>query len=187
MKKLFIAALMMVSSVASFAQHSVGSVSIQPKVGGTLTTFAGKDSKGANMKLGLIAGAEVEYQATDLIGLTAGLNYAMQGCAIDDPLPNIDTEYFNIPLVANFYVARNFALKVGVQPGFLMSAKLDKLDVKKAYKSFDLSIPVGASYEIENFVIDARYNFGVTNVNESDATKTHNSVIQLTLGYKFDL
>ena len=43
----------MVSSVASFAQHSIGSVSIQPKVGGTLTTFAGKDSKGANMKLGL--------------------------------------------------------------------------------------------------------------------------------------
>ena len=56
------------------------------------------------------------------------------------------------------------------------------------------SIPVGISYEYEDFVIDARYNIGLTDVYKKDNVITNlalkgtkNSVIQLTLGYKFDL
>lgn len=53
-----------------------------------------------------------------------------------------------------------------------------------AIKGFELSIPVGLSYEISDFVIDARYNFGVTKVAEGDSK---NSVFQFTVGYKFAL
>jgi len=66
-------------------------------------------------------------------------------------------------------------------------------------KTFDFAIPVGLSYEYQNFVFDARYNFGVTKVfdnaksdwlglgvNMGDA-KVHNSVFQFTIGYKFAL
>jgi hypothetical protein len=79
-----------------------------------------------------------------------------------------------------------------VQPAFLTSAK-DKtsgnsVDIKDACNKFDFSIPVGLSYEISNVVIDARYNFGLTKVYKgSDVIKSKNSVIQITLGYKFDL
>ena len=52
-------------------------------------------------------------------------------------------------------------------------------------QSVDVSIPVGLSYEYSNFVLDARYNFGVTKVFENSDTK--NSVFQFTLGYKFEL
>ena len=52
-------------------------------------------------------------------------------------------------------------------------------------KTFDFSIPVGASYEYQNFVLDARYNIGVTKV--IDGLDCRNSVFQLTLGYKFKL
>ncbi|RRD02286.1 porin family protein [Prevotella sp. OH937_COT-195] len=187
MKKLFVAALMMVSSVAVFAQHSAGSVSIQPKVGGTLTSIVGDDTSNAEMKFGIVSGVELEYQATDMIGIAAGVNYSMQGASIKTPDLKLKFENLNIPIIANFYVAKNFALKLGVQPGFLLNAKSDKLDVKSAYKTFDLSIPVGASYEIDDFVIDARYNFGVTNILDTDAQSQRNSVIQLTLGYKFDI
>lgn len=197
MKKLFIAALMMASSAGVFAQHEVGSFTVQPKVGGTLTTIVGDNTDDCQMKFGLVAGAEVEYQATNLIGVAAGVNYSMQGAKIKNSDDNLKLEYVNIPIVANFYVAPNFALKLGLQPAFKTSAKVGDTDVKDAYKSFDLSIPVGASYEIENFVIDARYNIGVTKVNEhiealGGAIKVgdfsqRNSVIQLTVGYRFDL
>ena len=54
-----------------------------------------------------------------------------------------------------------------------------------------MSIPVGVSYEISDFVIDARYNFGLTNVWKDDYKKllgdAKNSVISLTVGYKFGL
>ena len=57
--------------------------------------------------------------------------------------------------------------------------------LEDAVKGFELSIPVGLSYEISDFVIDARYNFGVTKVADGDDCK--NSVFQFTVGYKFAL
>ena len=54
-------------------------------------------------------------------------------------------------------------------------------------KKFDLSIPLGLSYEFDDFVIDARYNLGLTNIYDSDNVKVKNSVIMLTVGYKIPL
>ena len=33
-------------------------------------------------------------------------------------------DYVNIPILANFYVAKGFAVKVGIQPGFLVNDKV---------------------------------------------------------------
>lgn len=52
-------------------------------------------------------------------------------------------------------------------------------------KTFDLSIPVGLSYEYQNIVFDARYNIGVTKI--ADGVDHYNNVIQITVGYKFAL
>ncbi|MBR4454439.1 MAG: outer membrane beta-barrel protein [Bacteroidales bacterium] len=51
--------------------------------------------------------------------------------------------------------------------------------------SFDFSVPVGLSYEYKNFVLDGRYNIGVTKIVDGDDSK--NRVFQITLGYKFKL
>ena len=52
-------------------------------------------------------------------------------------------------------------------------------------KDFAFAIPVGVSYEYESFVVDARYNIGVTKALK-DADSRH-SVFSITLGYKFAL
>ena len=52
-------------------------------------------------------------------------------------------------------------------------------------KGFDLAIPVGLSYQYQNIVLDARYNWGVTKI--TDGADSKNSVFQITLGYKFSL
>jgi hypothetical protein len=72
------------------------------------------------------------------------------------------------------------AVKLGLQPGFNVSD-----DDISGVKSVDLSIPVGLSYEVNRFVFDARYNFGVTKV--ADWADSKNSVFQFTVGYKFNL
>ena len=87
--------------------------------------------------------------------------------------------YLNIPVVANVYVVKNLAVKLGLQPGFFVDKDGAELH------TFDLSIPVGLSYEYKNFVLDGRYNFGVTNLAKDVTSK--NSVFQFTLGYKFDI
>lgn len=187
MKKMILTAVVLLSSVATFAQHAVGTVSLKPQVGvvgATMTEF-----EKTKMKVGFTAGAELEYQVSDIFSLSGGVMYAQEGVKMDDskigkiniPPKNAKTNlaYINVPIMANVYVVPGLAVKLGVQPAFAV----DK-DGTEA-KGFDLAIPVGLSYEFANVVIDGRYNWGVTKV--FDNFKAKNSVFQVTLGYKFAL
>lgn len=192
MKKVLFAALMMFSSVGAFAQHAVGSFNLQPKIGVSIANLT--DIKDSDPRVGLVAGVEGEYQASDIFSVSAGVLYSMQGAKANignliDATNRLD--YINVPIMANVYVVKGLAVKLGVQPGFNVSNKLkvNNLDAfdnpfAKA-QSVDFSIPVGISYEYSNFQLDARYNLGLTKVFENGKDK--NSVFQITLGYKFDL
>ena len=192
MKKLFLAVVAMMVSAATFAQNEVGQLTIQPKVGVNIANIT--DADDADPRIGLAAGAEFEYGLTDNIGLSAGVLYSMQGAkATEDGADcTLKLDYLNVPILANFYVAKGFAVKLGVQPGFKLSSKAKakgsgaskEVDVD-GIKSVDLSIPVGVSYQYQNIVFDARYNWGVTKIVD-DADSKH-SVFQITVGYKFSL
>lgn len=192
MKKLFLAVVAMMISAATFAQNEVGQLTIQPKVGVNIANIT--DVNDADPRIGLAAGAEFEYGLTDNIGLSAGVLYSMQGVKtiiVDDDCTS-KLDYLNVPILANFYIAKGFAVKLGVQPGFKLSSKAKfkgsggskEVDVD-GFKSVDLSIPVGLSYQYQNIVFDARYNWGVTNIVEDSDSK--HSVFQITVGYKFSL
>ena len=53
--------------------------------------------------------------------------------------------------------------------------------------SMDFAIPLGVSYEYSHVVLDARYNFSLTNAISVLGESTKHSVFQITLGYKFGL
>lgn len=57
MKKFVLAAVMMLSSVATFAQHEEGSLTIQPRVGVNIASLTKND--GGKARIGLAAGAEL--------------------------------------------------------------------------------------------------------------------------------
>ena len=180
MKKLMMIAAMMIAAVTVNAQVA-GKAYLKPMVGATLATVTKNDN---DMKFGLVAGAEVGYMCTDNFGLTAGLLYTQQGAKVEGTKNNL--EYINVPVLANVYVAPGLALKAGVQVGFLTKAKAGGIDFKEVCNKTDFSIPLGASYEFGDFVVDARYNLGLTKLGKKEYTdsKGKNSVIMLTLGYK---
>lgn len=192
MKKILLMAVVMLASVASYAQQAVGTFTLQPKIGMNVASLTKCD--GCDPRIGLAAGVEAEYQATDIFSVSAGLIYSMQGNKAQEEGVTLTTklDYINIPILANVYVTKGLAVKLGVQPAFNVSDK-QKLSGGKASveaedvgaESFDFSIPVGLSYEYNNVVFDARYNFGVTNI--ADGGDSKNSVFQFTLGYKFAL
>jgi predicted porin len=200
MKKFIASALMLfAASTATFAQHEVGSFTLQPKVGVNIASLTKSD--GADPRIGLAAGVEGEYQATDIFSLSAGVIYSQQGNKYDESYGNSNVkftnklDYINIPIMANVYVVKGLAVKLGVQPAFNVNSKFStvanvagtetKKSVDTDVKSFDFSIPVGLSYEYNNVVLDARYNWGLTKI--ADNSDSKNSVFQITLGYKFDL
>ncbi|MBR2234913.1 MAG: porin family protein [Prevotella sp.] len=185
MKKMMMIVVMMIATMTASAQQEAGSWSLTPKVAMNLANLSG-DISGNNMKVALAAGADVMYQINSLVGISGGLMYSMQGCNGDNDV-KLNYDFINIPLLANFYVAPNFALKVGLQPAFVASAKWkvnkNETDVKDNLQTLDLSVPIGASYEISDFVIDARYNLGVAKINKGNGS-IRNSVFQISVGYK---
>ena len=197
-------AVAMMTAVSANAQ-SESNMWVKPMVGGTLATITKvSDTK---MKFGLVAGAEFGYHVIEPLAISGGLLVSMQGTKAKDNPAMQDfswtTTYLNIPIMANYYIVKGLAVKAGIQPGFLLGSKV-KYKVNEGMgwfdfeststdnmKKFDLSIPMGLSYEFSNFVIDARYNLGLTkiakdsgNVMDGDAK---NSVIMLTVGYKIPL
>ena len=82
----------------------------------------------------------------------------------------------------------NADMKVGLQPGFIVSAKYkeNKTSTDAEHQTLELSVPIGASYEFKQFVFDARYNLGLSKVNKGNGS-IRNSVFQITVGYRFDL
>ncbi|KXB44909.1 hypothetical protein HMPREF1870_01124 [Bacteroidales bacterium KA00344] len=187
MKKIILSAVIMLASVATYAQRAVGTTTVQPKIG---VNFANLTDVKGDTKAGLAAGVEFEHQLTDIVSLSGGLLYSMQGAKWNNDVKSdyleikggtlkYNLSYINVPVMANVYVVPGLAVKLGLQPGFCVGK-----DNTKA-KTVDLSIPVGLSYEYNNFVLDGRYNFGVTKV--VDKLDAKNSVFQITLGYKFDL
>jgi hypothetical protein len=81
-------------------------------------------------------------------------------------------------------------LQTGPQVGFLVSAENEvgkvQVDVKDQLKTADLSWVVGASYISKTGLgVDARYNFGITNINEAESPKARNMVFQVGAFYQF--
>lgn len=213
MKKIMMIAALMVATLSANAQNEVGQVTLKPTVGMNIASMT--KVEGSKIRPGLIAGVEAEYGVAENFSMTAGLFYSMQGVKQEysgsgsygsisysgDAKATYKLDYLNIPIMAQYYILPGLAIKAGVQPGFCVSKKYDleisasvagqsasdktSGKIEDAIKSFDFSIPVGLSYEFSDFVLDARYNFGVTkDIEDQDA---RHSVFTFTLGYKFAL
>ena len=137
-----------------------------------------------NYKVGFTGGIFADYRFSTLFALSADVLYSRQGAKGDDA--KIKTDNLNIPILANFYLVKGLAVKAGVQPGFLLGANDG---MKDAFKTFDLAVPVGVSYDFNcGLILDARYNIGVTKVAKaeySDDSKIRNSVFAVTAGWRF--
>ena len=204
MKKTILVATALLLCVSSKAQNAVGSWSLQPKAGINVATMTNDDD--AKIRVGLVAGAELEYHASPLLSISAGALYSQQGAKakVEGIDGTIKMDYVNVPILANFHVAQGLAVKVGIQPGFLINDKVEvsangvsaEVELKESYRalgvdadipSVDFAIPLGVSYEYSHVVLDARYNFSLTNAISVLGESTKHSVFQITLGYKFSL
>ncbi len=206
-------AIVLMTTMHVNAQNEEGEWSFMPKVGLGIADMTGQyieeDGKGYPLKpiFSLVAGIETEYAFNDQLSIAAGFNFSTQG-AKANANDNIELrlDYINIPLMLQFYPIANFglALKAGAQLGITARKKMKVNGVRvnlddvenrikylygesSTFKGAYFYIPLGISYELANFVLDARYNLGLTDVMKSDPEHSKHSVWQFTLGYKIDL
>ena len=128
MKKILMVAAMMIATLSANAQNEVGQFTLKPMAGVNLTTLTKTDD--SKLRVGLAAGVEAEYGVAENFSLSLGALYSMQGVKFTEKGSGATLDvtykldYINIPVLANYYLFKGFAIKAGIQPAFKASAKV---------------------------------------------------------------
>lgn len=100
-------------------------------------------------------------------------------------------DYINLPVLFQYMFDNGFRLQAGPQLGFLINAKSKNNDnvtnIKDAYNPIDFGLSIGASYIFPptGFGIDARFNLGLTDINQDNSVYSTNRGLQLGIFYIF--
>ena len=139
--------------------------------------------------LGLIGHIHLAKQ----LALQPELVYSAQGAKFTNE--GVETKihlgYINVPILLQYMFDNGFRLEAGPQVGFLVNAKSKRTnlttDIKDNIKKVDVGLGAGIGYvnPTSGFGIDARYNLGLTNINESSSPKSTNRGFQVGVFYLF--
>ena len=188
MKKLCLSlAIVTITTLSVHAQ-----VKYAAKGGLNIASFTGSASGGTSAIVSVNLGGLVLIPVEDKFAIQPELYFSMQGGKSTSTGQQLDLNYFNVPVLAKYTVANNFALEAGPQLGFLLAAH-DKFngtstDEKANFKSTDFAFVLGANYQLpkQNLGFDIRYNAGIANLYSSNTNTLHNSVFQIGAFYFFN-
>ena len=178
MKKLIVAVITLFIGTTAFSQE----IDLGIKAGANFANIS--DASGLSNKTGFQAGIFGGVKFTDKVGIQADLLYSQQGAEFD--AGEFDLSYVNIPVVLKYYLVQGLNIQAGPQFGFVVDDKISIgvfEDIAEA-ETTDVSGIVGAGYDFPFGVrLDARYNFGLTDVSKDIDGKNRNNVFSLALGY----
>lgn len=159
-------------------------------------------------RFGWQAGVEASYQLTKRFALAAELRYSLQGTKYS-PVETktllaehirLSMHNIQLPLLARFYVLPGLAIEAGLQPEYCVSNNLscdfyidgvknNAYDKERStYNGFNMSLPLGISYEVNHLVFDARYNLGLSNLYKGtwdpEPPVSYSRAIEFSIGYR---
>jgi len=193
MKKFILLALALCMVCIAKAQFGEGNFAYGVKGGWNVTNLSNADAKN---KMSIHLGAFAEWRLNDYFGIQPEFVYSRQGYRDKFDLNGEKVKikcrvnYLNIPVLAKLYVLEGLSVDLGPQLGFALNArqkiKMDGHTSKHKIKSFntcDFSFAIGTSYQMDDFILSARYNLGLTNVFDKWEDNNKNHVFQLSVGY----
>ena len=125
---------------------------------------------------GFLFGIYVEYGITEDLSVQPELQFSTEGANKE----NFRNDYINLPVLLEYRLLDFMSLGLGPQAGL----KVHKDD--DGFKNFVFSGVGLAEFHItEEWSIDARYNYGFSNVFDEDLpVEAKNNVIQIGINYK---
>jgi len=103
--------------------------------------------------------------------------------------------YISVPIMFKFYPVGDFNVQIGPQFGFLIDGEREydtfigtgSVDITDQYKKSDIAASVGIGYDFPfGLNLDARYNFGLKDINDSDdADAARSRVFLFSIGWNF--
>ncbi len=146
------------------------------------------NSEGGKSLMSFHFGGFAEIKLNEKFAIQPELLYSGQGAKFSD-VGNFSMNYINVPVMVKYFITNEFNIQAGPQVGILMSAKFDGMDAKEFLKSSDFGFNLGAGYDLtKNIGVNLRYCMGLSQTQKElmeGETASKNSVIQLSVGYKF--
>jgi len=185
MKKFLLAVALLAGTFATQAQG----LNFGIKAGANFSNFQGDlDTDGITS---FHAGAVLELNIVPTFSVQAEGLFSSQGGkakyeadGVVGVARDIKLDYISVPVLAKFYILPNtLSITAGPQFSFLVNDADDILETKK----FDLAASGGLELKIiAGLFAQARYNIGLTNVNDSEVRgDVKNGVFQVSVGYFF--
>jgi hypothetical protein len=182
-------AIVFATSVQS--QH----VNIGIKAGLNLYNIKNNDDFKYDMKPGLHAGLLGHIHVTKNFAVQPELLFSAQGAKYKTGgvETKLNLNYLNVPILLQYMFDNGFRFEAGPQIGLLLTAKADngttKTDVKSDLNTLDAGLALGIGYihVPSGFGVDARYNLGLSNINDDDNStlKSKNRGFQVGVFYQF--
>ena len=174
---------------AANAQH----VNIGIKGGLNLYTINNDNNEDFDTKAGFHLGLIGHIHMARQFALQPEILYSAQGAKYSSGGGDtkINLGYINVPVMFQYMFDNGFRLQAGPQVGFLTSAKAEtnnvSIDIKDSFKPIDFALGAGMGYvnPKSGFGIDARYNLGLSDINEDSPVKSTNRGFQIGVFYLF--
>jgi Outer membrane protein beta-barrel domain len=188
MKKLLMVWACLCLAIATHAQHPHWGI----KGGINLANLDVERGSNPDWKAGIHIGGLAHIHLSEHFAIQPELMYSNQGAERRAGNTEYTTKlhYMNVPVLLQFMTGSGFRLQTGPQFGVLMSAKSKVNDTETTaddnFKTPDLSWSFGASYvTMKGLGFDARYNHGISNINDATDNDYRNRVFQFGVFYQF--
>lgn len=183
-----------VAAILMSGTASAQNVNIGVKAGANFYNVNTEGSDNADTKTGLHAGLLGHIHLAPQLALQPEIYYSSQGSKSNVANINrkLNLDYINVPVLLQYMFDNGFRLQAGPQVGFLVNAKSEvngvKTNVKESLKTVDFGVGAGIGYvhPPSGFGVDARYNLGLSNINENSAVKSTNRGFQVGVFYLFN-
>ena len=161
------------------------------KAGFNISNIGGSDVNNNKARIFPHFGAFLEAGLTDKVSIQPELMYSGQGTRLEIPGDDIKLNlgYLNLPVLLKYNFDAGFYAGVGPQLGFLLSAKQkvggSKFNVKDDTRNIDFAWVFDLGYQPKGSKIgvDARFNLGLSKLDEDGNAKSYNRVFQVGVFY----
>ena len=193
-----LAALLMLAAAPAQAQW----LNIGVKGGVNVATqqiSGGGSGPSPQQRVGVVAGVFDTLPAFSWLDVQAEALYAVKGSKItvEGITTTEEIDYLEVPVLARVKKAAGrwklyggagpstaFRLRARTRTSF--SGSTEEIDIGNQVESIDFGVGMGAGVERGRLVIDVRYTLGLSDIDKdkTDATKTKNRTIAVTVGYR---
>jgi hypothetical protein len=192
-KKMKISTIVLLFSVLVTVSAQAQHVNVGLKAGLNLYNVNNSNAVDYNMKPGLYAGLLGHIHVSKQFAIQPELLYSAQGVSytVSGTQTKLKLGYINVPVMLQYMFDNGFRLQAGPQVGFLVNAKSEtggsNTDIKSNYKAVDFAVGAGVGYihVPSGFGVDARYNLGLSDINDNSTVKSTNRGFQLGVFYQF--